>query len=602
MSISNLLYANSLDLYCRELNVLGDVFIGEIGNDKTLTIIGNATATGDISAATFNGNPLPVFADYIQRTPLNVLTSDTLIAGSGTNVVKDTLISVLADNINLPANKGYYVNSQPMVYEQTGVYKVDADVMTVNTSLTSPIVQSKVAQEIIISSDTRVKLIGSSADNICPVVVANSADQNKQLCFAYDSTLDRGKIAAIQQGVGFKPLQIGYDNSTHNILVGDNKFTKSANQLLFQSGETGFQTAINVVQPTGNWVYNIIDTGVDDTFVMRDFAQVLSNKTLPTLKTNSISSIGTNDDIVIDANGTGIIRLNTVENGGVKIVGSNNTNFGLSISNVSNAKAIVAGVYQSAGEDRPTIGAQTSSFSAWSPLWIQSSGDLTPVIIANVSEATATATGAKLYVAGPITTDTSYKINSTVVLSATTLGTSVINSSITTNTGSLRNVGSISSSSSIRLRDNLTNAHILTSGIAPSGARNHFLIDKSGTLCHTEDRMLTFPFVSDIMTSALVFTKIFKFAFGGASQFYSNITYIDMFVTAGMGFTASVQIYDTTNSVVIADLINFVGTGTIQKISLTNIGNLPTDSAEFEIQALVGTSVIFSLSSVVIGL
>src|SRR4051794_25861736 len=47
------------------------------------------------------------------------------------------------------------------------------------------------------------------------------------------------------------------------------------------------------------------------------------------LKTNKITSIGTNDDIIIDANGSGSILMNSLVNGGLRLVNidSNNANW-----------------------------------------------------------------------------------------------------------------------------------------------------------------------------------------------------------------------------------------------------------------------------------
>lgn len=90
MSISNLFADNSYKLYCGELDT------------ENLVVDG----------ATFSGNTL------VTKGSADVLTANKIMVGDGTNVVKDSLADCDATgNINIPLDQGYYINSQPIVFQ-----------------------------------------------------------------------------------------------------------------------------------------------------------------------------------------------------------------------------------------------------------------------------------------------------------------------------------------------------------------------------------------------------------------------------------------------------------------------------------------------------
>jgi len=109
-----------------------------------------------------------------------------------------------------------------------------------------------------------------------------------------------------------------------------------------------------------------------------------------------------NKDLNIDALGTGLISLNTLANGGVKFKGSNDFNWAMRVTNNTDQKAVVVGVYG----DQPAIGGHLSNMSAWIPLYVQNSDILiTPLaytIFGNLSETFASATNAKIISQGGI--------------------------------------------------------------------------------------------------------------------------------------------------------------------------------------------------------
>ena len=263
---------------------------------------------------TFAGTTLPSVADIVQRNALDVLSGEKIIVGDGTNKIKDSNIDATGDNINLPLDKGLWINSQPIVYQ-------------------------------------------------------DNADSSK------------------------------YKAEVHQLRANE---------------------------------------------------KVLANV---------ITSIGANDDITIDANGTGIMKFNTIINNGCLFGGATSgLGFNWAIKTTFDTAGptdacVIAGTSTIGADKVATIGSNDLQASAWTPLFMQPSpAPGAYLVIGDETLATAAATGAKLYTKG---------------LTYTT-GQSICESSMV-------------------VRRNGANGHTITSGTAPSANYNHFLQSKTETLAGVDD-------------------------------------------------------------------------------------------------------------------
>ena len=73
----------------------------------------------------FGGVTMALPSNLVQRTENNILSANTLIAGDGTNIVKDTSINVANDNMDLPANKSYKINGTTLLNHDGTNYNLD---------------------------------------------------------------------------------------------------------------------------------------------------------------------------------------------------------------------------------------------------------------------------------------------------------------------------------------------------------------------------------------------------------------------------------------------------------------------------------------------
>jgi len=164
---------------------------------------------------------------------------------------------------------------------------------------------------------------------------------------------------------------------------------------------------------SGNGTNSIKDTNISSA---NDNIDLPSSKAYKINATTLLNHDGTNynldnidnirsdidKDLNIDALGTGLIILNTLANGGVKFKGSNDFNWAMRVTNNTDQKAVVVGVYGT----QPALGGHTSNMAAWIPLYVQNADILiTPLaytVFGNLSETFATATGAKIISQGGI--------------------------------------------------------------------------------------------------------------------------------------------------------------------------------------------------------
>eukprot|EP01080_Neovahlkampfia_damariscottae_P012523 gene12523-6346_t len=141
------------------------------------------------------------------------------------------------------------------------------------------------------------------------------------------------------------------------------------------------------------------------------------------------------------------------------------------------------GIRQPSGARKPTISGISPDFSTYHPIWLGALDSTTPTIIGNVESSVATTASAKLYVDG---------------------------NSFTT--------GQIKSGSSIVVRENGANGHVLTSAVAPSSSYNHFVQPKTGTLCDVDQRIINMGLASDFNTSSGSYVRATNFLYGGTNN------------------------------------------------------------------------------------
>lgn len=503
MSISNILQDNSFKIYCGTLDT------------ENITVAG-----------------VPVAVDnLVQRTNANVLNANTLIAGDGTNIVKDTNIVVTDDNMNLPALKGYYIGNQNVLYDNAGVYTVEADLIQAHTALETNLIRTEAINEDlnINSTGTGSILLNSATDT--GVRVLSSSATNGAL---YTSNLFN--VAGVQTGTNFttehKPVVNGvYVNQTE--FSGLWCQNKGIAPLILGNPDIGTVNA----------------TGTQKLYCDGNVYVNGNIKNSGTIQTNNITSVGASDNIIIDANGSGRILFPTTGNGGVKITGSNTTSYPLMISNSTDLNSVVIGTYYDGTTHNATIGANTSTFSAWKPLWLQTSGDTTPIICGSGVESTAIASGSKLFINGNVTS------------------TSDIKSSV------------LSASNNIYLQNTGSNYHLLTSTV-PASQYTHTFPNATGTIAQSNNICIyNKGGVTPILPS-----QEFLLVDGGLSR-------LEVMAIIPIGVTMNVGIEDELGTRLISILLN--GTGTTQYGSSTSV-LLPPASLQY-------ASIEYVLSSGIIG-
>jgi hypothetical protein len=169
---------------------------------------------------------------------------------------------------------------------------------------------------------------------------------------------------------------------------------KTTNNLVTDS--TGTLSINNIV--IGNGTRDLKDSGISiSTPSFTSVTTPLINST-GSLTLNSAS----NQNIIIDAQGTGTVRFPTITQGGVSFDASD---MGVNwISTVwtgnGSTERLVAGIYDNGiGDQRPVIGGHNSSFSSWRPLWLNGLGT-EPVIVGNTTRTASLVHGNMLYCVG----------------------------------------------------------------------------------------------------------------------------------------------------------------------------------------------------------
>ena len=151
------------------------------------------------------------------------------------------------------------------------------------------------------------------------------------------------------------------------------------------------------------------------------------------LKCNKFTSIGANDSIFIDANGSGGVVIDTITNSGVRMrSGATNPDW---ISNLAyqlgSDRAIVWGTFID-GEYKPNVGGHAINGSeivtAWASFWLNFQQTIGShcVIVGNTSSATALTNGNAFYVTGPMESTGALRVPSIIVGSGTITGVTSI--------------------------------------------------------------------------------------------------------------------------------------------------------------------------------
>lgn len=447
MSISNLFTDNSYKLYCAELD--------------TESIV--------IDSISFNGNEL------VTKGSTDILTSNKIMVGDGVNVVKDTLADCdNSGNINIPLDTGYYINNQPIIYQ-------------------------------------------------------DNADGSK------------------------------YKAELNKVILND-----TTNQINFSGGVQ--EQYLNVNDTSANRTYTIQDTGADANFIMSEGNQSINGeKTFNnTLKTNTITSIGANDDLILDANGTGQMRFNTIINNGCIFGGdlvSGVPNYNWAIKTIFNGitnpdPCCVIGTFEISGNKIASIGSNNNEATLWTPLYLQPVSVSTAVVaLGDEVPSVVLATGAKLFTKG-----------------------------------ATYNTGDITTESNAILRKNGANGHVLTSSILPTSTYTHILQPKNGTVCHTDQRLIPFPFFATFTTTSLTYVDVATFLFvgvgGGGNGYVFNGSFLYISHTTTVAQTLNYRIQDITNGNTIISGSS-AGTGSNVITSATGFTNLSGNSANWVLQVNV---------------
>lgn len=206
---------------------------------------------------------------------------------------------------------------------------------------------------------------------------------------------------------------------------------------------------------------------------------ITSPLTVAEIRTNTIRSIGVNDDLLIDANGNGKILLSTLSDGGIKLKASNNINWSMSVTNNNDSKAIVLGTILVGDNERPSISSKNADITGWHPLYIQNvSHDLDPsgyVVMGDIDKTISDPLSVKLVVGGGI-----------------------------------YNYGDIKTSDGIVFKDNNTTLSHRLTGV-PTGLRVHTLPDQSGKIVQENTNMIGFwNDVDGVMTNTSVNVMTFS--------------------------------------------------------------------------------------------
>ena len=125
---------------------------------------------------TFAGITLSSVADIVQRNAADILSAEKIIVGDGTNKVKDSNIDATSDNINLPLDKGYWINSQPIVYQDnadSSKYKIEVHKAKVNEELQCNSIKSVGANDDITidANGTGIMRFNTIVNNVVSSVV-----------------------------------------------------------------------------------------------------------------------------------------------------------------------------------------------------------------------------------------------------------------------------------------------------------------------------------------------------------------------------------------------------------------------------------------------
>ena len=397
---------------------------------------------------TFAGITLSSVADIVQRNAADILSGEKIIVGDGTNKVKDSNIDATSDHINFPLDKGYWINSQPILYQ--------------------------------------------------------------------DNT----------------------DSSKYKFEVHSGKLNDASNQLTITPGGVGFNIALNATNPAANRVYSLPDAGADADFVMSAGAQnVAGIKTFSDgITTNSITSVGENDDLTIDANGTGIVYVNSLVEGGIQFQSATNNSWTYLLKSSVDDTRLAMGIRQPSGARKPTISGISPDFATYHPIWLGALDSTTPTIMGNVESSVATALSAKLYVDGVTVSSGNILAGGDVVVKKATSTSGTITGTFT-------------------------------------GNRTFTLPDTDGTIALTGGAaQIVANYTSDLTGFAIDGTAKQLFVFTGTT-FSKLLAYVNI----DSGTTFRFRVYDNSTATVILEGF-LAGSGSNAIWTMDNVVNAPAGS------------------------
>lgn len=273
------------------------------------------------------------------------------------------------------------------------------------------------------------------------------------------------------------------------------------------------------------------------------------------IHTNTIRSIGANDNLIIDAQGTGEVQILTVTNGGFKVTSTVDSSWAARFTNATSQTAVVLGSYLQGGQNRPSIAGHLQDMSDWYPLWIQwdnlAVNSNSYVVMGDIPVAIAAGTGSKLYVQGDVGTTTNLK-----------------------------------------LRDDGTNRHTI-SGNSPGGTRTHTLPNKNGTIQHLNQAFQAFGIdATTNIVGLAAFTNLGCFAWRGADKYDlgpTDLIHLNIVVHADAVGTVEFKLRNESGAV---DITGTITVNTINGYSYhvvpIQFNDFPVLSAVLGIQGKVG--------------
>ena len=234
----------------------------------------------------------------------------------------------------------------------------------------------------------------------------------------YCEELDTDKVTI--DGISFEGGELVKKASGDVLTANKIAVCKGGSEISDSVADVNVDGSINIPE---NQSYNInsqpvLYQNIGDSKYMSEVDECKANDKV---QTNKITSIGTNDDIFIDGNGTGAVRFSTIQNNGA-LFGGKSGAFNWTIKCIydgieNNASCFIAGHSTILGDTlQASIGSNNQIATDWTPLYINPINAANAyVVFGNISNADALAKSSKIVSVGDITTTTNLKAENNVI-------------------------------------------------------------------------------------------------------------------------------------------------------------------------------------------